>query len=153
MQTLLWLQATPFSQWVRESPSIWAYPTVLTAHTIGLGLLVGASVVLDLALLDCFPGTPIAPLERLYPIMWLGFWINAASGVSLFVADPVTKATQTIFYVKLLCVALGILCMIRIRRTTFVASPNTRRSRALAAASLGCWAAAITAGRLMAYVK
>ena len=150
MGVLLWLQATAFSHWVRESPSILAYPTVLTAHTVGLGLLVGASVVLDLALLDCFPGTPLAPLERLYPIMWAGFGINAASGVALFVGDPVTKATQLIFYVKLLCIGLGVLCMVRIRRAVFVERGS---GRALAAVSLGCWAAAIVAGRLMAYVK
>ena len=30
---LPWLEATALATWVRESPSLWAYPTVLTLHT------------------------------------------------------------------------------------------------------------------------
>ena len=43
------LENLQFSTWLRESNSIWAYPTMLTLHTIGLALLVGASAALLLA--------------------------------------------------------------------------------------------------------
>src|SRR5689334_24043097 len=99
------LQASAYGVWVRESPSLWAYPRVLTAHTIGLGILVGGNVALDLTILGVFPGIPVAPLERLYPIMWLGFWINAMSGLSLFIADAVAKAHQPVFFVKMAFIA------------------------------------------------
>ena len=159
MAWLMWLQDTSFARWVAASTSLWAYPSILTAHTVGLGVLVGGNVALDLAILGFFPGTPLAPLERLFPIMWTGFWINAVSGACLFAADAATKGTQTIFYLKLTLVALGVANMVLLRRAAFgvpaAARPGlvTSRARILARASLGIWAGAITAGRLMAYIK
>jgi len=41
MSYLLWLSRTGPAVWARESESIWAYPTILFLHTLGLGLLVG----------------------------------------------------------------------------------------------------------------
>ena len=40
MELLASLENSGFGIWLRESPSIWAYPTVLTLHTLGLGVLV-----------------------------------------------------------------------------------------------------------------
>jgi hypothetical protein len=35
------LENSAFSQWLLGSNSIWAYPTVLTVHTLGMMVLVG----------------------------------------------------------------------------------------------------------------
>ena len=48
MEYLAALEGSAFSTWLRESTSIWAYPTVLTLHTVGLAVLVGANWALDL---------------------------------------------------------------------------------------------------------
>ena len=77
MELLEALEASPFSTWVRESPSIWAYPTVLTLHTVGLAVLVGANWMLDLRALGFEPAIPAAVLSRAFPAMWAGFWLNA----------------------------------------------------------------------------
>jgi hypothetical protein len=161
MSWLEWVQNTPFARWMAVSPSLWAYPTVLTAHTFGLGILVGANVVLSLRLLGFLPGTPMRAFRRLVPVMWTGFGINTVSGLCLFVADATTKASQTVFYVKLALVAAGVLLVEVSRRTVFVnidrSSLNpgdvSSATRLLAAGSILCWAGAITAGRLMAYLK
>ena len=42
------LEGSSLSTRLRESNTIWAYPMVLTLHTIGLALLVGANTTLDL---------------------------------------------------------------------------------------------------------
>ncbi len=97
MELLATLEASGFGTWLRESGSIWAYPAVLTLHTMGLGVLVGASTVLALRLLGCAPRIPLEPLQALFPIMWFGFWVNAITGVALFVADATTKGTTTVF--------------------------------------------------------
>jgi hypothetical protein len=154
VQLLIWLQDTAFARWVSVSPSLWAYPTILTAHTVGLAMLVGSAVVIDLVLLGAFRGLEVQPLERLFPIAWAGFWVNAVSGACLFVADAATKGTQPIFYLKMGFIAAGVAIMLRTRRSVF-RSPQSHPSHPglLAAASLGCWLGAITAGRLMAYVK
>ena len=45
------IEGSTLAAWVRESPSIWAYATILTLHTVGLAIVVGANVVVDLRLL------------------------------------------------------------------------------------------------------
>ena len=51
MDFLHWLEQTGFSTWVRELPSVWAFPTVLLIHTIGMGLVVGINAGIDLRIL------------------------------------------------------------------------------------------------------
>ena len=36
-----WVESTTVSVWINQSPSLFAFPGVLAAHTIGLGLLAG----------------------------------------------------------------------------------------------------------------
>src|SRR5438552_3179018 len=49
---LMWaLEDSAFAQWVAGAPTIWAYPSILTFHTVGMGIVVGACIVMDLRLL------------------------------------------------------------------------------------------------------
>jgi len=48
------IEGSNVSTWLRESNTIWAYPLVLTLHTVGLALLVGANTTLDLRLEKVF---------------------------------------------------------------------------------------------------
>ena len=109
------IEASPFSTWLRESPSVWAYPTVLTLHTLGLGVLVGANWMVDLRVLGFARAIPLGVLARAFPIMWAGFWLNAATGALLFVADP-TKATTTIFMWKLAIIAAAVMMLMMLKR-------------------------------------
>ena len=156
MNLLASLEATGFASWLRESGSIWGYPTVLTLHTLGLGVLVGASTVIDLRLLGAAPCIPLEPLCRLFPIMWAGFWVNAISGVALFAADATTKGTTTVFLSKLVIIVAAVVVLLSIKKTVYghgrAAENITVTVRALAAASLVLWLAAIVTGRYMAYV-
>src|ERR1041384_4496970 len=95
------LEATAFATWLRESSTIWAYPTVLTLHTVGLGVLVGANAVVDFRLLGFAPRLPLPALAPLYRFMWAGLAINAITGAMLFASDATAKAAQPVFYVKL----------------------------------------------------
>jgi hypothetical protein len=156
MELLVSLERTGFASWLRESGSIWGYPTVLTLHTLGLGVLVGASTVVDLRLLGAAPQIPLAPLERLFPVMWAGFWVNAISGVALFVADASTKGTTSVFMAKLVIIVLAIAVLRSIKRSVYRSGEIDARQpvgvKALAAASLALWLLAIITGRYMAYV-
>ena len=156
MELLVSLERTGFASWLRESGSIWGYPTVLTLHTLGLGVLVGASTVVDLRLLGAAPQIPLAPLERLFPIMWAGFWVNAISGVALFVADASTKGTTSVFMAKLVIIVLAVAVLQSIKRSVYrpgqLAARQSLGVKALAATSLALWMLAIITGRYMAYV-
>jgi hypothetical protein len=122
---------------------------------MGLAVLVGGNAVLDLRLLGRGRRIPLASLDALFPVMWIGFWVNAISGVALFVADATTKGTTWIFMTKLVVIAAGVVVLLAIRRKVYgrggppVESPA---GRALAAASLALWFLAIVTGRYMAYV-
>jgi hypothetical protein len=154
-----WLEATSIATWTRTSPSLWAYPTILTLHTVGLGIVVGASAVLDLRLLGYGRRIALPSLQPLFRILWWGFALNAASGILLFMSEATTKGKQPVFFIKLTLIALALVATVQTKRViTPVASaspvtpiePGPRGAR-LAIASLALWAGAITAGRLMAY--
>ena len=150
------LEGSAFSVWLRESPSIWAYPTVLTLHTLGMGVLAGASAAFDLRLLGIARPIPLNALRILFPVMWSGFWVNALTGSMLFAANATTRATSALFILKLCFVALGVATIVLLKRHVYDAPPGARsvspRAGLLAVASLLMWLAAITAGRLLAYL-
>ena len=70
---------------------MFAFPAILTCHTIGMGVAAGIKYRAALRILGVGPGIPIQELPRFLSIMWFGFWLNAISGVALLVAYP-TKA-------------------------------------------------------------
>ena len=77
------LQQIGFCTWVRESTSLFAFPGILLMHTIGMSLVVSIIAGIDLRVLGVAPALPIAPLEKFYPVFWIGFWINALTGTIL----------------------------------------------------------------------
>jgi hypothetical protein len=157
MNFLQTLESFGFSTWVRESSSIWAFPTFLVVHTIGMSIVAGGSVMMSLAILGFWPKISIRPMEKMYSLMWFGFWVNAVTGVALLIADATTRLTSWDFYVKMVFVFLGTWLLGKTRKTVF-SDPAVDEgklpsgARGLAWASMICWFGAITAGRLLAYV-
>jgi len=151
-----WTETSAFFIWLRESPSVWAYPTVMFLHTVGLAFTAGASVVIDLRLLGVARQLPVAPFARFFRSIWIGFWLTAISGLVMLGSDLDAKVTNRLFAPKMILVACAVVLMIVMRRRVFAAAAPDQTSvsasaRVLAAASLACWIGAITAGRFMAY--
>jgi hypothetical protein len=153
-----WLEQSGISVWVRESGSVWSFPTVLLLHTLGMSIVAGGSAIMDLALLGFWPGaTPLRPLDKYFPLIWAGFWLNAVTGTLLLMADATAKLTNPDFYVKMAFIFAGVAVLYLMRKRVFGDpklddGPVSGSAKALAWASLICWFAAITAGRLLAYV-
>ena len=129
---------------------------MLLFHTFGLALLVGANAVIDLRLLGVERDIPLPPLKRLFGIMWLGFAINAVSGVLLLIAYPTKALTNPVFYTKLTLIGLAVWVMTRLKSRVFDdpalnEAAMIGRGRTLAKWSLVLWIGAITTGRLLAY--
>jgi hypothetical protein len=121
-----------------------------------MGLLVGASVVIDLRLLGVAKELPLAPLKGLYRIIWIGFWIQIVSGGLLLIAYPTKALTNPDFYIKLTLIGIAVTVMQAIRKRVFTDetlsdSDMMIKGKALAVWSLVLWAGAVTAGRLLAY--
>jgi hypothetical protein len=146
-----WLETTALSVWVRESPSLWAFPFILIVHAWGMGFLAGSNAAVDLRILGFAPKVPLPGMTKFYPVMWFGFVINAISGVLLLIGYPTKALTNPVFYVKLGCIAVGMVLMSWLRRNVVLGDTPSSKGKVLAAVSLLMWALAIVAGRLLAY--
>ena len=148
---LRWVEASALSIWINESPSLFAFPGILAVHTIGLGLLAGLNAALDLRLLGVARGIPTDAFTRFLPIMWFGLWVNVLTGIALLIAYPTKALTNPVFYLKLTLIAAALVILRSLLRRTGIPGPASGHVKVLAVASLVIWAAAITAGRLLAY--
>ena len=150
-----WVENTSLSMWVRGE-SMLAFPSILSAHTLGMGFLAGTSAGMDLRLLGVANRVPLAELAKFYWVMWLALTVNFASGVLLLAGYPYKAFTNPVFYVKLALVAVAVYLIVRIRKEVLLRpdpdAPDVyRRGRLLGMISLGCWVGVILAGRLLAY--
>jgi hypothetical protein len=156
VNVFLWIEETGLSLWVRESPSLLAFPFILFLHTLGLAMLAGISVAIDLWLLSV-ARIPAVSIAGLFRVMWLGFGINTLSGVALLAAYPAKALTNPVFYVKMSLVLLAVLSIEGIKREVFSpALPGqaiavSAKAKMLAGASLLLLAGTIVTGRLLAY--
>ena len=146
------IEESGFSTWVRDSP-FWA---ILSLHAIGMASLVGASTVIALRILGVAPDLPLAPLDRLYRFIWVGFWIQVVTGLMLLIGYPTKSLTNWDFYLKLVLIALGMTVMQMIRKRVFTDLSMSEadmmiRGRALAMSSLLLWLATVTSARILAY--
>ncbi len=155
---LSWLagvEQTPLSVWMRESPSLLAFPFVLYLHTLGLAMLAGLSVGLDCWVLAARNWPQRLSLAGLYRAMWLGFGINAVSGLVLLIAYPAKALTNWVFFAKLLLIVGAVIVLERMRGDAAIAlaadGTVSARTRGLALISLVLWTGTILAGRLLAY--
>ena len=96
-----WIEQSAFSTWLRESPSLLVFPSILFLHTIGMGFLAGTNAAIGLRILGVAPQMRIAPMQKFYPLMWWGFWVNALTGILLIIAYPTQAFTNPVFYIKL----------------------------------------------------
>jgi hypothetical protein len=135
------LEATALAQALRVSR--WTYPLVNAGHVLGLALLVGAVVPMDLRLLRGDAGA-----------LWLrrfaaaGLALAALTGMLLFAVQATEYAASPWFRAKLAVLALALLNVALHPR--LAALPDPRR-RLAAGLSLALWPAVLLLGRMIAY--
>jgi len=130
---------------------MFAFPFILIVHAWGMGIIAGGNAAIDLRILGFAPRVPLAAMSKFYPVMWFGFVINAISGFLLLMGYPTKALTNPDFYLKLACIAAGMVLMTRIRRGVVPADTPALKGKVMAALSLIVWAGAIVSGRLLAY--
>jgi hypothetical protein len=153
---LAFIENGALSTFIRETPTVFVFPAILTLHTIGMGVLAGGSIAIDLRILGFAPKMALAPMGRFFLVLWLALVVNAVSGILLLIAYPTKALTNPLFYVKLLLIALGVMVLLRLKRRIFddpriERMPIERGDRRLALISIAIWLATIAAGRLLAY--
>jgi len=66
----------------------WGWPASETVHFIGLSLLFGVVLLVDLRMLGFMKSIPFSALHRLLPWGVLGFGVNVVTGILFFVGAP-----------------------------------------------------------------
>jgi hypothetical protein len=147
------IQATPVAQYLRTSR--WGYAAVNTAHVLGIALLVGAILPLNLRLLGFWPGVPRGALVRvLVPAAAAGLLLAIVAGAFLFSARAEEYAALGVIWLKVAFIGLGILGALALHRAygLELAQSSDARVAAHAVLSTVCWLGALVCGRLIAFV-
>jgi len=154
MELLAALEASGPAAALRTSR--WLYPLVNAGHILGLGLLFGAIVPLDLRLLGLWRSVPARALARvLVPVAATGVGLAVVTGLLLFSVRPLDYAPAGLFQAKLAVVLLALANVALLHRLPawrrLGDGPSGRALPLAAALSLALWLTAILLGRLLAY--
>ena len=156
MQFLVWLEHTAIANAIRTTP--WMYPTFETLHYVGLSLLVGSIMLIDLRVLGFWRSLQLKSMLGLLPFAWVGFIINATTGSLLFIYGATNFGPNSAFLLKMVFIviaglnALAFDLAIRRARSDWVAADRPPSYvKVLAALSFVLWICVVTAGRWMAY--
>lgn len=137
--------------------STWLYPLVNAGHIVGIALLFGAIVPLDLRLIGLWQRLPIESLSRvLIPVAGTGFALALACGALLFITKANDYAASTLFQVKMLVLAVALVnalafAVLHRRRKDRADHAPILSQRVIGTASLAAWLAVIVLGRLIGY--
>lgn len=152
-----WLESTWYAEWV--SFSIFGWPIMLGAHSLGLATIVGVVIVTSLRLFGLYASVPCTTLVKFMPVAWTGFTINLISGLSLFITQADYYLSNGPFLTKMLFIVLGAINLVWMHRVLKREAPIwdaagtvTRTGILLAVGSLTFWGFAVVTGRLIAYL-
>lgn len=146
------IEATGLAMAIKQS--VWLFPAIEAVHLLGLALLGGAVLMLDLRLLGWGVSTPApAQLERqTRPWAWAGLGVLVMTGGVLFTSETLKLYGNPSFWLKMgaLFTVLVYTAAVRnpvARRTTVIGL----RSRLVAAVSLLLWLTVAVSGRWIGF--
>ncbi len=156
--TLDWLQKTGLAIRIRDS--LLLFPLLESAHVIGLAIVVGTVLIIDLRLLGL--ATMHRSFQRLAyeTLPWtLGaFTLTAVTGALMFITNATVYFHNAYFRAKVVLLVLAALNALVFEQTTRrrvvqwdQAAVPPRGARAAAAVSLVIWIGVIVAGRMIGF--
>jgi hypothetical protein len=151
-----WIGDWPGAVFLRRSGT--AYMFVNAAHILGLGLLVGAILPLDLRLIGFFRSVPLAVIGPfLLRAAATGVSLAVLTGLFLFSVKPSEYLANTAFLWKLtlLALAFGTIALQHSShhfRLALECGEVAVRVRILAAVSAALWVSALLAGRWIGFL-
>lgn len=156
---LTWLEASPLGALTR-SLGVWSYGIINLVHILGIALLFGSILILDLRLLGAWRQIPLAvlsgPTTRMAQI---GFMLAVASGLPMISVKSTDYIGNPFLLIKFPAIALALLNVWLVHRSEAWRAHRVRelmpsernRLKLGAVLSLAFWLTAITAGRMIGY--
>jgi hypothetical protein len=139
------------------SDSVWLFPAIEICHLLGLAVLGGTVLILNLRLMNLrFPNEPVAELAQdVQPLMVGSIVVMLVSGFFLFSSEAVKMYDNVAFHYKMVFLLLAIVYTFTIYRRVVLSDEGRvgliwRISAALL--SLALWAGVGLAGRAIGYV-
>lgn len=153
-ETLAAIQASWLSQAIRFSQ--WRYAAVNTAHILGVALLVGAILPMDLRLLGLWRRIARPELARLLlPFAFSGLMLAVTAGIMLFVVRAKDYGPHPLFQIKMLIVLTGATAALiaHSRAGLWLERMTPAQERLHGMLSILCWVGALVCGRMIAYSR
>jgi hypothetical protein len=148
-----WCEATAVGSVVRDS--LWLFPVIEAIHLLGLCLLGGALLVVDLRLLGVgLTRQPIAELAgQMRPWLLTAVGLMGVTGMSLFLSEAVKCYYNQSFWVKIatLPIALGFTFTVRAWIARDGALDTSARTKLAGAVSIVLWFTVAAAGRWIGF--
>ena len=156
-QFLIALEQSGLGAAIRQSS--WAYPVANIGHIMALTLFAASVAIMDLRILGAFAGTtPASVVHPARRMAMLGLGLMALTGLILFTAEASHVAMNSVFQIKAVLIALGILNALLIAGPALANIAEVpanaalpARARVAAVVSLLTWVLVAACGRLIAY--
>lgn len=87
---------------------MWGWPFVVTLHTLGTAVIIGLIFVITLRLLGLFETIPYSSLKRLFPVLWVAFVVEFATGFVLWGTKPTRYVADGAFLLKSVFIIVGV---------------------------------------------
>ena len=135
----------------------WVWPTLESAHFVGMTLWFGVLLVAILRLMGWLRGMPYPALHRLLPWALLGFGVNEVSGMMFYIATPKGYTTNVVFYWKLIFLLIAATDLLYLTVwpqawKTEAETPTHVRERVIGAAALATFVAVMYCGRMLPFL-
>ena len=145
------------NQWI--SDTWWLWPVLEISHFIGLSIMLGALLIVDLRILGLLRVLEADSVNRLTPAIWFGFCVNLLTGALFFIGDPTRYAINIGFRLKMLLILFAgfnvLIYHLQVRPSMTGwggYTPTSAPIRLVALTSLLTWTAILLLGRLIPYV-
>lgn len=147
----------PLNLWIQTN--YWLWPVLEIIHFIGLSLLLGGLIIIDLRMAGHIKAFNLVATHKLIPVVLAGFGLNLLTGILFFYGDPLRYSINIGFQIKMVLVVLaGLNALLYYWKINTViptwdpeADPPSL-ARFVAYASLTLWGGVLLCGRLIPYV-
>lgn len=148
------IRETWLGETVRESR--WLFAAGETLHFIGLSMMVGALLIVDLRLLGFMHSVPMRAALAFLPFAIIGFVINLLTGIEFFTNDPFMYWPNPAFRLKMFLILVAglnaLIFAVMEHRHVLVLGDKEQTSlftKATAVLSLSLWLTVLLLGRLL----
>ncbi len=148
-----WAEASWLGQGVRQS--LWLFPVIEAVHLLGLCLLGGSLLIVDLRMFGVgLKDQSIAELaKRARPWLIASVVVLLVTGLLIFLSEAVKAYYNQSFWVKMWALAIGLVYTFAVRERIVrdETLDTSVKSRMLATASMTVWFVVAAAGRWIGY--